>query len=170
MPATVSLETLNDASADEFVAAVGFIFEGSPWIARAAYEDRPFPDFSALYDALCAVLAEASADDRLALIRAHPELAGSTARGGLTAASRDEQAAAGLSRLSAEDQHAFTRMNAAYRKRFGFPFVICVREHTVDSILRSLERRLQNPRTVEIETALTEIAKIARHRLSGVIA
>jgi OHCU decarboxylase len=165
-----SVEALNAASAEAFVAAVGFAFEDSPWIARAAYERRPFEDRAALLRAMTAVVAAANEERQVALIAAHPDLAGRVAREGrLTAASRSEQSAAGLDRLEPDELARFEALNAAYRERFGFPFVICAREQTKATILAALEARAQHSRAAEIATALAEIANVARLRLEGVL-
>ncbi len=165
-----TIEALNAASADAFVAAVGFAFEDSPWVARAAYARRPFADRAALHAALTAVVAEAGEAQQVALIAAHPDLAGRVAREGrLTADSRREQAAAGLDRLTPGELARFAELNARYRARFSFPFVICAREQTKATIVRALERRSESDRATEIATALTEIAKIARLRLESVL-
>jgi OHCU decarboxylase len=107
---------------------------------------------------------------RLALIRAHPDLAGKAAiEGSLTASSKHEQASAGLDRLTPDEYEAFTRTNTAYRERFGFPFVVCAREHTKESILRVAAERLEHTRDEEVRVALEEIAKIARLRLQEML-
>jgi len=165
-----SIAALNAADRATFVAAVGFAFEHSPWVAEGAWLHRPFADLDALHAALVAVVAGATGAQQVALIAAHPDLAGRVSREGrLTAASRDEQAAAGLDRLDAEELARFEAANAAYRARFGFPFVICAREHDQASILAALERRAANDRAAEIATALGEIAKIARLRLEDAV-
>ena len=165
-----SLAALNAADRATFVAAVGFAFEHSPWIAEAAWERRPFANLDALHAALADAVAEAPEARKLALIAAHPDLAGRVAREGrLTAASRGEQAAAGLDRLDPAELARFETANAAYRARFGFPFVICAREHDKASILAALERRATRERAAEIATALDEIAKIARLRLEDAL-
>jgi OHCU decarboxylase len=165
-----SIAALNAADRATFVAAIGFAFEDSPWIAEAAWPRRPFADLGDLHRALTDVVKAASEERQIALIAAHPDLAGRVAREGrLTAASRGEQAAAGLDRLSAAQLARFDAANAAYRARFGFPFVICAREHAQASILAELERRARNGRAAEIATALAEIAKIARLRLEDAI-
>jgi 2-oxo-4-hydroxy-4-carboxy-5-ureidoimidazoline decarboxylase len=106
----------------------------------------------------------------VALIAAHPDLAGRVAREGrLTPASRGEQAVAGLDRLTSAETARFDAANARYRERFGFPFVICVREHDKASILAALESRGAHDRAAEIATALAEIAKIARLRLEDAV-
>lgn len=169
-PAMTSIAALNAADRATFVAATGFAFEHSPWIAEAAWERRPFADRAALHAALVAVVSAAPERRRVALIAAHPDLAGRVAREGrLTAASRGEQAAAGLDRLTADERARFDAANAAYRARFGFPFVICAREHDKASILAALERRARNERAAEIAAALDEIAKIARLRLEDAV-
>jgi 2-oxo-4-hydroxy-4-carboxy-5-ureidoimidazoline decarboxylase len=165
-----SIAALNAADRATFVAAIGFAFEHSPWIADATWNRRPFADLDDLHTALVDVLAQAPESRRVDLIAAHPDLAGRVAREGrLTAASRDEQAAAGLDRLTPAELARFDAANAAYRGRFGFPFVICAREHDKSSILAALERRAGNDREAEIATALEEIAKIARLRLEDAI-
>jgi len=165
-----SIAALNAADRATFVAAIGFAFEHSPWIADAVWERRPFADLGALHAALVAAVERAPHERRVALIAAHPDLAGRVAREGrLTAASHGEQAAAGLDRLSADEIARFDAANAAYRARFGFPFVICAREHDKASVIAALERRAGNDRDTEIATALAEIAKIARLRLEDAV-
>ena len=150
----------------EFVAAFGSLFEHSPWVAEHAWERRPFEDRDELHAALCAAMYEAPRERQLALIRAHPDLAGKAAvEGTLTPDSRREQSSAGLDRLTEAEYETFTRTNTAYRERFGFPFVICAREHDKESILASAEARLANEPDAEIAVALGEIAKIAGLRL-----
>jgi OHCU decarboxylase len=165
-----SIAALNAADRAAFVAAVGFAFEHSPWIAEAAWERRPFASLDDLHRAMTDAVARAPEAARLDLIAAHPDLAGRLAREGrLTASSRGEQAAAGLDRLGAADLARFEAANAAYRARFGFPFVICAREHDSASILAALEHRAQRDRAAEIATAIGEIAKIARLRLEDAV-
>jgi OHCU decarboxylase len=163
-----SIEHLNACDDEAFVAAVGFAFEHSPWIARAAAAQRPFADAAALHAAMVAIVRDAPNDAQVALIAAHPDLAGRVAREGrLTAASSSEQAGAGLDALTPEEIARFDSANGAYRERFGFPFVICARENTKASILAALARRASNDRATEIATALDEIAKIAWLRIEG---
>jgi 2-oxo-4-hydroxy-4-carboxy-5-ureidoimidazoline decarboxylase len=166
----MTLAELNALDADAFTATVGPIFEDSPWIARAAARRRPFASLVALEVALAEVLGEAGEERQTALIAAHPDLAGRVAREGrLTPASSAEQAAAGLDMLSEHERARFDQLNAAYRARFDFPFVICVREQTKDSILEAMEQRVQHSREDEIATALREIAAIARLRLRDLV-
>ena len=149
-----------------FLATFGGVFEHSPWVAEQAFERRPFASPEDLHAAFAAALREAPSERKLALLRAHPELAGrEAAEGELTAESEREQGSAGLDRLSPEELRALRELNAGYRERFGFPFVVCVREHTKDSILAWAQERLDNDVDEEVEIALAEIAKIARLRL-----
>jgi len=145
---------------DAFVSALDGVVEHSPWVAREAYRSAPFADVLELHDALEAAMRAAPAERQVELVCAHPEL---SAGGELTAESAREQAGAGLDR-GGEAQRA---LNAAYRERFGFPLVVCVREHTPDSILAWGRERLERTREQELETALGEIAKIARLRLEA---
>jgi OHCU decarboxylase len=152
------------------VERFGPLFEHSPWVAEAAWSDRPFADREELYEALVAAMYAAPRERKLALIRAHPDLAGKAAiEGSLTDSSTREQASAGLDRLTPDEYAAFTTTNAAYRERFGFPFVVCAREHTKESILRVASERLANTEDEEIRVALEEIAKIARLRLEDAL-
>jgi adenine deaminase len=149
-------------SRDAFVARFGGLYEHSPWVAERAW--RPsFADADELGDALREAMYSASRDEQLALIRAHPDLGERV--GVLTDASAREQAGAGLDRLSREEYERFMATNAAYREKFGIPFVVCVREHTKESILQNAAARLGNTPEQETATALAEIAKIARLRL-----
>ena len=162
----MTIAQLNAADRASFVGAVGFAFEDSPWIAEAAWEQRPFTSADALLASMIEIVARSPEERRVALIAAHPDLAGRVAREGrLTSASRDEQGAAGLDRLNADERARFDELNAAYRARFGFPFVICAREHTKESILAAMGARAGHDRAAEIATALDEIGKIARLRL-----
>lgn len=170
MPGGLSVEEANRLGRAEFVERLGPVFEGSAWVADRAYERRPFADFDALRDALVAEVYAAEEDEQVALIRAHPDLAGKAAiAGDLTPESATEQATAGLDRLSPEEYEAFTRLNREYRERFGLPMVVCVREHDKHSILRLSARRLANSRDDEIRLALAEISKIATLRLRDLI-
>jgi 2-oxo-4-hydroxy-4-carboxy-5-ureidoimidazoline decarboxylase len=162
----MTLAELNRLEDQGFVTVVGPLFEDSPWIAELAVAQRPFTSVQALYVALVNVLREGGEERQLALIAAHPDLAGRLAREGrLTPSSRDEQASAGLDVLSDEERAQFDALNRVYRDRFGFPFVICVRGQTKTSILRAMKRRVHHSRSEEIETALHEIEAIALLRL-----
>jgi 2-oxo-4-hydroxy-4-carboxy-5-ureidoimidazoline decarboxylase len=166
----MTLAQLNELDNDAFAATVGPVFEDSPWIARAAAERRPFGSLDALFAELVGVVRVAGEGRQTALIAAHPDLAGRLAREGrLTPASATEQASAGLDLLDAAERTHFDALNTAYRERFGFPFVICVRQHTKSSILDALAQRLHHSRQEEIAAALREIEAIARLRLHNVV-
>jgi urate oxidase / 2-oxo-4-hydroxy-4-carboxy-5-ureidoimidazoline decarboxylase len=154
-----SIGELGRLDRDAFVAEVGFAFESSPWVAEAAWEERPFGSVGELHAAMVRAVERAPEQRQLALIRAHPELGGGD---DLTPASAAEQAGAGLDRPGDE---RLSRATAAYRERFGFQFVICVREHTPASIVASAEERLGKSPGEERATAIGEIAKIAALRL-----
>jgi 2-oxo-4-hydroxy-4-carboxy-5-ureidoimidazoline decarboxylase len=147
---------------------VSGVFEHSPWVASQAWAQGPFADLDQLHAAMVSVVRGAPRERQLALIRAHPEL-GAHAAGadGLTADSAHEQAMVGIHRLGGAALADLRALNAAYRERFGFPLVVCVREHTPKSIVSWGRERLGNSREQEIATALGEIFKIARGRLEG---
>src|SRR5882672_9071208 len=168
--AQITLAELNACSKADFVAALANIFEYSPWIAEQAAERRPFAGIRALFEAMMGVVDRAPADVRLALIKAHPDLADKTQRAaGLTAESDAEQNSAGLDRLSDSEYDVFTRVNNAYRAKFGFPYIVCVRRQTKDSILRDFERRLPNDAKTEMQTSIAEIFRIAALRLDQLV-
>ena len=171
MPTLVpSLEELNNADRGAFVAALGGIFERAPWVAERACDARPFPSVADLYAAMLEQVGAATEAEQLALIEGHPELGSKVARAGaITAESRREQGSLALDRLSDAEFARFERLNAAYRARFGFPFIICVRRHTRDSILSEFERRLGNAQVEERSAALKEIGHIALLRLVDAI-
>jgi 2-oxo-4-hydroxy-4-carboxy-5-ureidoimidazoline decarboxylase len=166
MPQPVTLETLNTCDTAGFVRLLDGIFEEAPWVAERAAARRPFATVSALHDGLMAELMQASERDRIAFVAGHPDLAGKAARAGAIApASIEEQAGLGLDRLSEEEFTRFEQLNAAYRRKFGFPFVVCVRRQTRDAVLESFEQRLGNDSSAELQAALAEIAFITRLRL-----
>jgi 2-oxo-4-hydroxy-4-carboxy-5-ureidoimidazoline decarboxylase len=165
------LSDLNVCSKDDFVAALANVFEYSPWIAEQTAALRPFAGVNALFAAMRSVVDHAPEELLIALIRAHPDLANKTQRAaGLTAESNAEQNSAGLDRLSDAEFVAFERVNNAYRAKFGFPYVVCVRRHTRDSILRDFERRLPNDAKAEVQTSIGEICRIAALRLDQLVA
>ncbi len=161
-----SITELNAVSDEEFVAALGGIYEHSDWVPRRITAMRPFDTPEYLRIAMFSTVEDATDAEKLALIRAHPDLAGKLARAGaLTDSSRREQAGLGLDRLSDEEYDAFTANNTAYREKFGFPFIICARLTTKQGVLDAFTERLQNPPETEIAEAITQIHEIARLRL-----
>jgi OHCU decarboxylase len=165
--ARISLATLNGMSREEFTRHFGGVLERSPQFAERVAGARPFNSFDELHGAFVSEIKRAPEYDQLALLRAHPDLADRLAR--LTNASSQEQASAGLGTLSPEQFGSFQRLNVAYRKLFGFPFIICARLHSKDSILAAFHSRLENSEETEFKTALDEVAKIARLRLQDLV-
>jgi 2-oxo-4-hydroxy-4-carboxy-5-ureidoimidazoline decarboxylase len=164
------LDELNVCTQGDFVAALANIFEHSPWVAEQAFAARPFADVNALFAAMKSAVARASEGLRLELIKSHPDLADKTRRAaGLTAESTAEQNSVGLDRLSDAEYDAFERVNNAYRAKFGFPYIVCVRRHTRDSILADFERRLPNDAATETAISIAEIGRIAALRLDQLI-
>lgn len=165
-----TLSELNACSKDDFVAALANIFEYSPWIAEQAAASRPFTGVKRLFEAMKGAVDRAVPELRLALIKAHPDLANKTQRAaGLTAESNAEQNSVGLDRLSDAEYEAFERVNNAYRSKFGFPYIVCVRRHTKDSILRDFERRLPNDARTETQKSVEEICRIAALRVDQLV-
>jgi 2-oxo-4-hydroxy-4-carboxy-5-ureidoimidazoline decarboxylase len=170
MATALSLADVNRMSASELRAALGGVFEHSPWVAERAGTARPFPSLAALHAAMVSVVRAASREEQLALLRAHPDLAGKTSRAGaMTRASVAEQSSAGLDRLTEEESERFGRLNAVYRERFGFPFIIAVRKHDKAAILAAFERRLGHTTEEEIEAALAQVFDITRLRLDALV-
>lgn len=166
----MTIEEINALDTTDFVAAFGFLFEHSPWIVERAEAMRPFADQPAMEAAMAHVVAASGRDAQLALLRAHPELAGKAAIDRtLTEASASEQASAGLDRLTEAEFARFHALNRAYRERFGFPFIICVRLTDKAGILAAMERRLACDEAEEMATTLGEIGKIVHLRLSDAL-
>lgn len=163
-----TLAGLNHAAPADFCAAVGETFELAPWVAETVASKRPFATVTALHEAMMGVVRAAPRERQLAFLRGHPDLAGKAARAGtLTDESRREQASVGLDSLSEADFQRFHRLNDAYKAKFGFPFIVCVRRHTRDSILEQFERRLRHDEAGEFATALQEIFLITRLRMAA---
>ena len=162
----MTIDELNEASEAEFIGALGAIYEHSPWIAARTAGCRPFTDLAALKSAMAKVVEEASADEKTGLIAAHPDLGGRLARAGaLEPSSADEQASLGLDRLTDEEFATFETLNAAYRHRFGFPFIIAAKRHNRNSVLAAFRTRLGNDAETERHAALREVETIAHIRL-----
>lgn len=157
----------------DFVAAYGSIFEHSPWIAEQAFElelGAAHDTAGGLHNALARIFRSASEEDRLGVLTAHPDLAGKLAEAGkLTAESTSEQTGAGLDMLTDAERETFTRLNSAYVKKHGFPFIIAVRDNTKDSIRQAFERRIDNDRATEFAEACRQVERIAELRLRDVL-
>lgn len=165
-----TIDQLNAMSEDAFIAALSGIFEHSPWVAREAAPQRPFASVDALYDAMVAAVARAGSERQLALINAHPELAGKAAvRGELTAESTREQSGAGLTQCTQAEFDKLQRLNREYREKFGFPFILAVRGHDRATILANFEARVANDRDEELRASLEQVYRIARFRVDDLI-
>jgi OHCU decarboxylase len=164
MPLTIA--EVNALSPDDFVDRFGDVAEHSPWVAASAADGRPYADREMMVAAFGLAVDKASNAERLALIRAHPDLAGRAARAGTMAAdSQKEQAGAGLSALSDDEWIRFHDLNDRYRTRFGFPFVLAVKGATRDDVLAAFEARLANDPVTERAEAIAQIRRIFRFRI-----
>jgi 2-oxo-4-hydroxy-4-carboxy-5-ureidoimidazoline decarboxylase len=158
----MTLRELNGLDQAAFVAAVGWVFEHSPWVAERAWSWRPFRGVEELHRVMVAALMSASQDEQLALLRAHPDLG---TRLAMTTASTGEQAGAGFDRLTVDQLERLRRLNSEYRERFGFPFLYAVKGATASQILQAIERRVTRTPQDEWAEALVQVARIARFRL-----
>lgn len=165
-----TLNQLNDMPDDAFVAALSGVFEHSPWVAQAVLGQRPFAGIDELHRAMAGVVESAEEHTQLALIDAHPELAGKAAvRGELSAESTREQSSAGLAHCTQHEFDTLQALNTAYRAKFGFPFIVAVRDHDRRGIIANFEARVHNTRADELRTNLQQIYRIARLRLDDLI-
>lgn len=159
---------MNNDERQAFVERYGGIYEHSPWVAERAFERAAGKAGDELAGLLAACVDSASRERKLALIRAHPDLAGRAAVAGeLTASSTAEQASAGLDRCTPQEFERLHSLNSRYREKFGFPFVLAVRNSTRTQIIQAIERRLHRDEEAEFQTAIDEIHKIARLRLEA---
>ena len=162
----IVLAELNGKDREAFAGAIGWVFEGSPWVAERAWNQRPFATLDALHDAMASAVAAASRAEQLALLRAHPDLG---ARADMSDASSREQAGAGLDAPTGDELDRLRALNAAYREKFGFPFLYAVKGSTTHDILNALERRLTSMRDAEEQEALRQVYRIARFRLEETV-
>lgn len=161
-----SLAELNQMSEEEFTQALGAVFEKTPAIAQKAWHKRPFTSLLELHQAMMEVVYTSSIQEQLALMQAHPNL-GNKAK--MAQASAQEQASARLDQLTPEEYKRLQKLNAAYQEKFGFPFIIAVKNHTKASIFEAFSHRLSKPREFEKEQAIAEIAKITWFRLQPIV-
>lgn len=158
----MTVQELNALDRASFVAAIGWVFEHSPWVAERAWEQKPFDDVNALHSAMVEQVESARPEEQLSLLRAHPDLG---TRAKIGNASTREQAGAGLDRLTEEEFEALQRNNALYQQKFGFPFLFAVKGSTKHDILKALEQRLSSTVQDEYNVALQQVYRIARFRL-----
>jgi 2-oxo-4-hydroxy-4-carboxy-5-ureidoimidazoline decarboxylase len=170
MAAKTSLAMVNTMSPAAFSAVFGRVFEHSPWIAERALARRPFASRSAMHKAMCEVVEQASRNEQIALLCAHPELAGKEAQSGsLTPESTNEQLKAGLNALSKEEMARIARLNRAHAARFGFPFIIAARVNSKDRIFAELERRNGLDVNAELRACIEQVYLITRLRIDDLI-
>lgn len=170
-PPLLSINTVNAMDRNAFVDAFAHIIEHSPWVAERASDARPFADLNALHRAMIGVVSDAGDAEKLAILNAHPELAGREAQDAtLTEESAAEQKSAGLTALTPEEMEKVSAFNRDYREKFGFPFIIAVKNHTKASILAEMARRRDQDRAAELETAIEQVYEIARIRLAQLVA
>jgi 2-oxo-4-hydroxy-4-carboxy-5-ureidoimidazoline decarboxylase len=167
--APIKLDELNRMDANAFIAALGQVFEHAPWVAARAAAVRPFASRAALHAAMTGAVSGASRAEQMALVCGHPELAGK-AKVALTADSAREQHGAGLDRLSQVEYDRFHALNAAYRAKFNFPFIMAVKGRGKDEILAAFAARLESAPDVEFAMALEQIGRIAGFRLAELVA
>lgn len=167
----IPLATLNSLDRADFVRVLGEVYEHSPWVAERAWAHRPFASVDTLHTAMAAAVCEAGPEAQLALVRAHPELAGREAADGtLTADSTSEQGRLGFTALTRAELERVARANAAYREKFGFPCIVALRLHaTRESVIAEMERRAGNDRAAELAAALDQIGHITRGRLDKLV-
>ncbi len=161
------IDQVNEMPASEFIAAFRDVAEATPWVAIEAEGDRPFASRDGMIAAFASAIAETEPERQMLLLQAHPELA---ARASMTDDSVREQRGAGLDRLTAVEHRRLTELNAAYRERFDFPFILAVRGATKAEILASLEARSKNPPAAEFARALVEVQRIVRFRIEDRVA
>ncbi len=169
-PAPLSIAEINRLTREAFVSRLGGVFEHSPWVAERSADARPLASLAMLHARMVLAVQNASRDEQLTLLRAHPELAGKEAQSGtLTDDSTSEQRGAGLINLDAVEKAQITRLNADYRAKHGFPFIIAVRNYTRAQIFSEFARRLGNDPETELAACLEQVFTITRLRLEAMI-
>ncbi|MCP4432074.1 MAG: 2-oxo-4-hydroxy-4-carboxy-5-ureidoimidazoline decarboxylase [Gammaproteobacteria bacterium] len=170
MTDTISLSTINQLTAAQFIDILGGIYEHSSWVAEQVYQQRPFDSLQKLQIAMANVVRASSHTQRLTLIRNHPQLAGKEAsQGTLTTDSKNEQRGAGLDQCSSEELKTIQTLNKQYLQVFEFPFVIAVKGLDRHQIIAAMQLRLHNTQQIEFDTSIDEICKIAEIRLRALI-
>jgi OHCU decarboxylase len=167
----VELAAVNALGEREFVARFGGVFEHSPWVAERAWKNHPFHSLDELHQAMMQVVLQALRQEQLALVRAHPELAGAEAKEGtLTVDSSSEQGRLGFTRLNSNELEKMAQLNRSYREKHGFPCIVALRLHaTRESVVAEMERRVANDSDTELKNALEQIGHITRARLTKMI-
>jgi 2-oxo-4-hydroxy-4-carboxy-5-ureidoimidazoline decarboxylase len=168
----VPMSQVNEMSAEEFVELLGGVYEHSPWIAEAVVDQRPFDDRSALQTAMKAVVDDSTREQKIALLRAHPEFAGKAATTGtLTESSTAEQSRLSLNNLPVDQHQQMQQYNRQFMEKFGFPGIVAVRlNNSVEQIFQQFDRRLQNDFEEEVEQALEQVHAIVGFRIGDLLA
>lgn len=162
----MTISQLNALSLNAFVDEVGWVFENSSWVARRAWKYRPFASIDDLHNRMTAEVASASVNEKLALLRAHPDLG---TRAKISESSAKEQAGAGLDQLNPVEFARLHQSNEAYKAKFGFPFLFAVKGSGKARIMQAMEERLQSTPDEEFQEALRQVYRIARFRLEDII-
>lgn len=149
-----------------FVDILGSVYETSPWVAERTWAEQPFSSIDDLHETMENAVQNASREEKLQLLRVHPDLGEKTE---MTEASQQEQASAGLNQLNPDQYEAFSRLNETYREKFGFPFIIAVKNESPNTIREAMEKRVEHSKREEFQTALNEVHKIARFRLEELL-
>jgi OHCU decarboxylase len=167
----MNLPQVNALTLAQFAARFGGVFEHSPWVAERAWQKRPFDSLDRLHASMMQVVGEAAGEEQLALVRAHPELAGrEAAKGGLTADSSSEQGRLGFLNLDRSHVERMAELNRRYRQRFGFPCIVALKLHANrESVMAAMQRRLGNTPQAEMSAALEQISHITRGRLDKLV-
>lgn len=169
MTKKITIENINSATQEEFTNVLAEIYEHSSWIPKQAWLSRPFESVDSLHQCMLKIVEDASLDEKLTLLRAHPELAGKEAKSGeLTNASTEEQSSANLNALSREELNEITLLNKQYMDKHSFPFIIAVKNHTKAGIFNEFKKRLNNANDEELHTAIRQVGLIATFRLAGI--
>lgn len=170
MTIKISMKTLNTATQDEFTQHLAGIYEHSSWIPEKAWQNRPFSNVENLHQTMQMIVENSSYDEKIKLLRAHPELAGQEAKAGnLTNASTEEQSSANLNTLNATEMNEITRLNKSYMDKHQFPFIIAVKGHSKSSIFESFRKRANNPNNLELIEAISQVGLIASFRLNALL-
>lgn len=163
----MSLSLLNDLDREPFTAALGSVFEHSPWVAEEAWKSRPFQTATVLHEAMLDVVRRLPHERLISFLRSHPDLG---TRLAVTPYSALEQSGAGLDRLTPEEYEVFSTLNKAYVERFGFPFILAVNGKGKDEILEAMRTRIHHDADRELEEAVAQIGRITGFRLRDLLA
>lgn len=166
----LTVNSLNNASQQEFTDALAEIYEHSSWIPELAWHDRPFADIDHLHQTMLNIVEKANVDQKMKLLCAHPQLAGKEAKTGtLTDASTQEQSSANLDSLSIDEVNQINHLNDRYMTKHGFPFIIAVKRHDKAGIFEQFHQRILNQPEVEFDEAICQVGYIASIRLGAIL-